>query len=58
MDHLERIILGPKDYRIQEAERLETWAALAGGEKAKKLRERATYLRTCYRYGIEEGVND
>lgn len=52
--YLERIIDGPRDPRLLEAEQLEAWSRLAPPDKAKSMRERAAYLRTCVKYNLED----
>lgn len=54
LKYLERIIEGPKDPRLAEAEQLENWARLAPEDKAEQMRKRAAYLRTCVRYNLED----
>jgi len=42
-----------QDPRIEEAERLETWAAALPSEKAQTALMRAKYLRTAVKYNLD-----
>ena len=56
-ESLQKSIDGPGDPRIEEAKALERLALLAerfkGFETAKVHRQRAKYLRACFRRGID-----
>lgn len=54
LKYLERIIEGPRDPRLAEAEQLESWARLAPTDKAKQMKDRAAYLRSCVKYNLED----
>lgn len=58
LKQLETITRGPRDPRLDEADQLDSWAKLAPPDKAKQLKARAAYLRTCVKYKIREGTND